>query len=199
MWGVVHEKLLPDLERREKELNESDVFWEEMISKGSTYKRYFQTVESGKAILDVCTRKRDPPPLNIFLEMGPNCDLEGTSAGQRMTAELRKREEMMRQELQEEAEESEKERKILEAKKETQAALLENRQHRVESEQREFASTGQEHGPRIEADRNDFGHPQLVPHAPSPRRKSEAADTPGEGRLSKIFEFFSKKGARNDP
>ena len=176
MWGVVPEKLLPDLERRETELNESDVFWGYMISKGSTYKRYLPTVESGKAILDACTCKRDPPRLKIFLELGPDCDLESTSAGQTMTAELRKREEMVRQELQEEVEEAERERKILEAKKEAQVAQLKIRQDRVASEQQGFSSTEQGHGLHIEADRS-----QPVRHAPGSRRKSKAADTPGEG------------------
>ena len=162
MWGVVPEKLLPDLERRETELNKSDVFWGDMISKGSTYKRYLSTMESGKAILDVCTRKRDAPLLKIFLEIRQGCNIESTSAGQIMTAEVRKREELTLQELQEEVEEAERERKILEAKKETQAAQRENRQHRVESEHQEIASTGQGHGPHIVADRNVSSHSHSV-------------------------------------
>ena len=169
MWGVVPEKLLPDLERRETELNESDVFWGDMIPKGSTYKRYLSTIESGKAILDVYTRKRDPLLLKIFLEMRQGCNLETTSAGQTITAEFRKREEMKRQELQEEVVEAERERRILEAKKEAQVAQLGNRQNRVESEQQEIASTGKGHGPHIEADRNISSHSHPVRHAPSSR------------------------------
>ena len=198
MWGVVPEKLLPDLARREKELNDSNVFWGYMILRDATYKRYLRTVESGKAILDVCTSKRNPPQLKIFLEMKLGCDLESTSAGQTMTAEIRKREEEMRQELQEELEEAKSKTKILEAKKGAQAAQLDDRQHRVESEQQELESTGQGHGSHIEADRDLSGHYQVVRHAPHSRRKNKAGDTPGEGRSSRSFGFFPKLGARND-
>ena len=99
MWSTVPKTILPELERREMELNTSDVFWGDLIRTGSAYARYYGTAESGKAIVDICRREDDPPKLNILLEMKGGDRIEDTSAGKVLTAELRKREEKRRQEL----------------------------------------------------------------------------------------------------
>ena len=121
MWGTVPSAVFPELETREAQLNGGKAFWADMIEKGSEYARYDDTVASGRAILEACLSKRNPPPLNIVLELKRHkISLEDTSAGRIITAELRKREEKKRQEL---LEEEREEAMLLQARKEKEAQV----------------------------------------------------------------------------
>ena len=121
MWGTVPAAVFPELEIREAQLNGGSAFWADMMEKGSEYARYDDTVASGRAILETCLSKRNPPPLNIVLELKKGkMSLEDTSAGRIITAELRKREEKKRQEL---LEEEREEAMLLQARKEKEAQL----------------------------------------------------------------------------
>ena len=135
MWCTVPKDLMPELEHREAELNASRAFWVDMLEKGSSYERYLDTTASGKAILDLCLKPRHPPPaLNIILEMRRGASLEETSAGQILTAELRKREERRRRELQEEAEDAENEVDALQAQKQAAEVQIRAMEARVRDE-----------------------------------------------------------------
>ena len=121
MWGTVPSAGISEIETREAQLNGGSAFWADMMEKGSGYARYNDTVASGRAILETCLSKRNPPPLNIVLELRRGkMSLEDTSAGPIITAELRKREEKKRQEL---LEEEREEAMLLQARKEEEAQL----------------------------------------------------------------------------
>lgn len=121
MWGTVPAAVFPELETREAQLNGGSAFWADLIEKGSEYARYDDTIASGRAILETCLSKRNPPQLNIVLELKRHkMSLEDTSAGRIITAELRKREEKKRQEL---LEEEREEAMLLQANKEKEAQL----------------------------------------------------------------------------
>ncbi len=185
MWGTVPKEVFPQLEDREAELNGSDVFWGDMMEEGSRYKRYYRTFESGRAILDICTRKNNPPPLKILLELSKGCSLENTSAGKRRTAELRKRAEKMQQELVEEAEEIEREKMILDARKGKKAALQQDPGGKAEIEQQAISTTGQEHKPQSKAHKKASSRTHTTYSAKSLTKKLKGGDRPGEGRSSK--------------
>ena len=121
MWGTIPSAGISEIETREAQLNGGSAFWADMMEKGSEYARYNDTVASGRAILETCLSKRNPPPLNIVLELKRGkMGLEDTSAGRIITAELRKREEKKRQEL---LEEEREEAMLLQARKEKEAQL----------------------------------------------------------------------------
>lgn len=185
MWDAVPEESFLRLENREAQLNGSDVFWGDMIDKGSRYSRYLRTVESGRAILDICTRKNEPPPLKILLEMNNRRNLENTSAGETMTAALRKREAKLQQTLLEEAEELERERMILDAKKGKKAAQQHDSQDKAESEQQAISNTGRGHKPQNKADKNASGRNNASYHPKNLVKKIKRVDRSGEGGSSK--------------
>ena len=121
MWDTVPAAVFPELETREAQLNGGGAFWADMIEKGSEYARYDDSVASGRAILETCLSKRNPPPLNIVLELKRGqMSLEDTSAGRIITAGLRRREEKKRQEL---LEEEREEAMLLQTRKEKEAQL----------------------------------------------------------------------------
>ena len=134
MWDAAPSNLLEDLEHREAELNASGAFWAGMIEKGSRYARYFGTAASGKAVVGIGINKYDPPLLNVLLEMRDGRSLEDTSAGQILTAELRKREEKKRRELMDEAEEEKKEKDALLAQKMEKEVQLRNMEERARAD-----------------------------------------------------------------
>lgn len=131
MWDTLAEENLGGMRSREKELNNSSIFWGDLITEGATYAEYKGTRESAQEIVDLVLSNDTCPTLRIMLEMQGGMALEDTAAGQVLTAELRKREEKM---LQEQLEEDKVEERRLRAKK---AELEEETRQLRESQVRE--------------------------------------------------------------
>lgn len=115
MWNTIPTELLPDLKKREAELNQSAVFWGDMIKRGSKYIPHSGSPADGRAIVEVLLKTLKAPQLNIIIELGDGRDLESTTAGQILVEELVKREAKKRQELQEEQDALEEEKIRLKA------------------------------------------------------------------------------------
>ena len=90
--------------------------------------------------MDVLCKKDQAPALGIVLELRRGVELENTTAGCVLTAELRRREEKRRRE---EMEEEEEERLLQAQVAETQARLKQvERRNRAEAEQRHHRRQG---------------------------------------------------------
>ena len=59
-WNKATDSTRPQWEARENLLRESQWIWEDMINKGASYRRYDDTVESSKNIIEACLCKTDP-------------------------------------------------------------------------------------------------------------------------------------------
>ncbi|KAF8858760.1 P-loop containing nucleoside triphosphate hydrolase protein [Acephala macrosclerotiorum] len=120
MWDTIPtSRPLIEYESREAELRSAE-FWGDLIDKGATMMRYNGERGSGIDIVDVLCKKHQAPALGIVLELQRGVELENTTAGRVLTAELRRREEKRRREQ----EEDEEEERLLQAQvAETQAQL----------------------------------------------------------------------------
>jgi hypothetical protein len=106
MWnGLPSDRAIAEAEARENELFNS--FWGYMLRKGATPMRYMGSQESGQSIIKAVLAAHDVPPMSLELEVR-DCCIEETAAGRLMTAEIRRREEALRQELLEEKEEEQR-------------------------------------------------------------------------------------------
>lgn len=112
VWGTVSETSMAATELRETEINTSKSFWGDMLDRGAGYERWTGTAESARAIVQLCQRRKDVPPLNIQIELDKGKSMEETTAGIILTEQLRQRRERELAELAEE----EEERKELEEK-----------------------------------------------------------------------------------
>lgn len=120
MWDTIPaSRPLIEYESREAELVSAE-FWGNLIDKGATIMRYNEERGSGIDIVDVLCKRHQAPALGIILELQRGVELENTTAGRVLTAELRRREEKRRREQ----EEDEEEERLLQAQvAETQAQL----------------------------------------------------------------------------
>ena len=128
MWNTAPKHSIESLERRKRQLNESDAFWGDMIRKGSIYRRFLGDTNSGMTIVATSLDKlgKNAPPLNILLELRrPDTKLKDTAAGSILTEEMKKQEERRRLELIKEREELEAE---MEEKKAQEAQLTNTQQ-----------------------------------------------------------------------
>jgi hypothetical protein len=120
MWDTIPpSRPLTEYESREAELMSTE-FWGDLIDKGATMMRYNREQGSGIDIVDMLCKKHQAPALGIELELQRGVELEKTTAGRVLTAELRRREEKRRWEQ----EEDEEEERLLQAQvAQTQAQL----------------------------------------------------------------------------
>lgn len=140
MWDTIPAgRSLKECESREAELMTTKI-WGDMIDKGATVMRYKGEQRSDIDIVNVLCNKHQAPPLGIVLELKRGVELENTTAGRVLTAELRRREEKRRREQMEEEEEE----RLLQAQvAETQARLKQvERRNRAEAEQRHHRRQG---------------------------------------------------------
>jgi hypothetical protein len=140
MWDTIPAgRSLGEYESREAELMTTEI-WGDMIDKGATVMRYKGEQRSGVEIVDVLCKKHQASPLGIVLELKRGVELENTTAGRVLIAELRRREEKRRREQMEEEEE---ERLLQVQVAETQARLKQvERRNRAEAEQRHHGRQG---------------------------------------------------------
>jgi hypothetical protein len=101
-----------EAEAREHKLPSSPDLLHPLLAKGVQYMRYTGTQKTGAAIVQSILERPATHAMNLQLELqDPKCALEDNSAGRIITAEVRRKEEKMRQEL---AEEEEEERELRE-------------------------------------------------------------------------------------
>jgi hypothetical protein len=86
---------------REQELFDS--FWGDMLRKCAMPMRYMGSLESGQAIIKAVLATHNAPPMSLEIELQDRC-IQETAAGRFITAEIRRREEALRQELSKEEE-----------------------------------------------------------------------------------------------
>jgi len=152
MWDTIPaSRPLMEYESREAELMSAE-FWGDLIDKGATMMRYNGERGSGMDIVDETCKKHQAPTLGIVLELQRGVELENTTAGRVLTAELRRREEKRRREQEEEEEEE----RLLQAQvAETQAQL--KRVERRNMAEAEHGHYGRQGGNR-DRDRNLAWH-----------------------------------------
>lgn len=132
MWsGLTDECEVAEAGARERELVGSPDIWNNMLQKGARYFRYIGSQESGQSIVHNLLARQNPPAMALELELRDR-SLEDTVAGQLITAEIRKREEKLRQEL---LEEEDEERQLKEELKLEQEAIRIEAQRRRKQEE----------------------------------------------------------------
>ena len=107
MWNnLPNQQVMNEAAAREQELVSSPDFWSPILGKGAKYMRYLGNQESGQAIIKTILEHPATHAMNLQLELrNPDCQLEDTVAGRLITAEIRRKEEKLRQERLEEEEE----------------------------------------------------------------------------------------------
>ena len=104
MWGCLPDISSELVRNREMELNNSAVFWADMLRHGSEYRRWSGSVDSANEIVKLCISKSkndSSPPLQLRIleQLDQGTLLEETDAGSILTERLRKWEEQRRREL----------------------------------------------------------------------------------------------------
>lgn len=95
MWDTISAEDLVGMRNREKELNNSSIFWGDLITAGATSMEYKGTRKWAQEIIDQVLANDGCPTLQILLEMQAGVALVDTDAGRVLTAEVRRREEKM--------------------------------------------------------------------------------------------------------
>ena len=68
-WNDGPDSTRSEYEAREEYLCESQHIWGDMITKGGSYLRYDDTIESSKNIIELCLRKSGPNPPHFLSEL----------------------------------------------------------------------------------------------------------------------------------
>ncbi|CAO2658509.1 Nn.00g062320.m01.CDS01 [Neocucurbitaria sp. VM-36] len=107
MWNSLpNQQVMNEAAAREHELVSSPDFWSPIIGKGANYMRYMGDQVSGQAIIGSILEHPATHAMSLQLELrNPDCPIEDTVAGRLITAEIRRKEEKLRQERLEEEEE----------------------------------------------------------------------------------------------
>ncbi|KAJ4365015.1 hypothetical protein N0V83_008631 [Neocucurbitaria cava] len=131
MWNSIpNEQVANEAAAREHELVSSAEFWGPVIGKGAKYMRYMGEEESGRAIIKSILEHSATHAMALQLELrNPSCTVEDTEAGRLITAEIRRKEEKLRQERLEQEEEERELREELALEQE--AARREEQRQRV--------------------------------------------------------------------
>jgi hypothetical protein len=130
MWNSLPDaRVFSEAEAREHELINSPELLQPLLAKHARYMRYEGTQKTGAAIVQALLDRPATHAMNLQLELrNPTCALEDTAAGRLITAEIRRKEEKLRQERAEEEEEERELREELELERE--AARREEQRHR---------------------------------------------------------------------
>ncbi|RDL31500.1 uncharacterized protein BP5553_09709 [Venustampulla echinocandica] len=152
MWDTIPAaRPLSEFEAREAELMASTEFLGDLVDKGANPRRYLGDGPSATQIVDVLCNKHQAPPLKITLELSRSMQIEDTTAGRILTAELRKREKKRLHEIEEEREE---ERMLRAELAETEAKVRDNeRRLRAEIERERRARKRQEDAEELQEHR----------------------------------------------
>jgi hypothetical protein len=152
MWNSLPDaRVFSEAEAREHELINSPGLLQPLLAKHARCMRYEGT-KTGTAILQALLDRPATHAMNLQLELrDPNCALEDTAAGRLITAEIRRKEEKLRQERAEEEEEERELREELELEKEA-ARREEQRYQEREARQTERSVMGRGRGFRRGAD-----------------------------------------------
>lgn len=131
MWNSLpNHQSITEAAAREQELVNSPDFWSPILSKGAKYMRYTGDQASGQAIINAILEHPATHAMSLQLELrNHDCSLEDTAAGRLITAEIRRKEEKLRQERLEEEEEERELREELELQQE--AVRREKQRQRV--------------------------------------------------------------------
>jgi hypothetical protein len=133
MWDKIPDKaVFSEAEARESELVGAEDLWNPLLARGAKYMRYTGDRASGFSIVEALLKHPSASKMELQLELrNPGCDVEDTLAGRVITAEIRRKEEILRKQR---LEEEEEERDLREQLRLEREALQRDEQKKCEHE-----------------------------------------------------------------